>query len=113
MKYQYIAIADSEVPRAPNPIFQHLLDTYASETNKVVTMWRGFAPEDLDYRPHEKCSTVRDILKHQLLAERRFFGEFVGPPEPAGGEGLPSSLTVDTWVEQLTALARPRLQFLA
>jgi len=113
MKYQYIAIADSEVPRAPNPIFQHLLDTYASETNKVVTVWRGFAPEDLDYRPHEKSSTVRDILKHQLLSERRFFGEFVGTPEPAASEVLPSSLTVDTCVEQLIALARPRLQFFA
>lgn len=34
MKYDYIAIPDAEVPQAIEPIFQHVVTTYASETNK-------------------------------------------------------------------------------
>ena len=76
MHYDFIAIPDQDIPRASNPHFQHLLDTYASETDKVISVWRSFAQEDMDFRPHPKSSTVADILKHQLLSERRFFGEF-------------------------------------
>ena len=36
MQYAFTAIADSDIPRAVEPVFQHLLDTYASETNKVI-----------------------------------------------------------------------------
>ena len=68
--------------RASAPIFQHLLDTYASETNKVASLWSSFAPEDLAYRIHPRSGTVKDVLKHQLLSERRFFAEFLGFPEP-------------------------------
>ena len=113
MPYPYTAIDGSDVPKASNPVFQHLLDTYASETNKVVAVWRCFAPEDLDYSPHEKSSTVRDILKHQLLSERRFFGEFVGTPEPPAAEVLPASLELSACIQRMIELARPRLQFFA
>ena len=37
----------------------------------------------LEFRPHEKCNTIRAILVHQLLSERRFFAQFVGTAEPA------------------------------
>src|ERR1035438_3335329 len=95
MQYPLTAIANAEVPRAANPLFQHLLDTYASETNKVIAVWHCFDPSDLDFRPHPKSSTVADILKHQLLSERRFFGEFVGTPEPSPAEVLPTSLELE------------------
>ncbi len=98
MSYDYIAIPDTEVPRAADPLFQHVLDTYASETNKVITVWRGFAQEDLGFRPHPKSSTVADILKHQLLSERRFFGEFVGTPEPPAAEVLPQTQEVNSYI---------------
>jgi hypothetical protein len=111
MPYPFTAITDAEVPRAANPVFQHVLDTYASETNKVVAVWRCFAPEDMDYRPDEKSSTVREILKHQLLSERRFFAEFVGTPEPPAAEVLPGVLEPGPCVERLVELARPRLHF--
>ena len=113
MRYSHTAIADTEIPRAGNPVFQHLLDTYASETNKVISVWQCFAPADLDFRPHEKSPTVRDILKHQLLSERRFFGEFVGTPEPPAAEVLPSSLELDACITRMAELARPRLHFFA
>jgi hypothetical protein len=33
MKYDYVAIPDADVPRAVEPVFQHALDTYASEAD--------------------------------------------------------------------------------
>ena len=112
LSYAHIAIPDAMVPTAAEPLVQHALDTYASETNKVVSVWREFHDDDLAYRPHERASTVGDILKHQLLSERRFFGEFLGTPEPLPAEVLPTSLTVETASERLVALAVPRLAVL-
>ena len=36
MHYDFIAIPDADVPQAVDPVFQHVLATYASETNKKV-----------------------------------------------------------------------------
>ena len=113
MHYDFIAIPPAEVPRAANPVFQHLLDTYASETDKVVSVWRCFSDADLGFRPHPKSSTVFDILKHQLLSERRFFGEFMGLPEPPPAEVLPADESSAEYCVRMQDLARPRLQFLA
>jgi uncharacterized damage-inducible protein DinB len=111
--YVYIAIPESEVPRASSPIFQHLLDTYAGETNKVISVWREFAPQDLPFRPHPRSSSVEDIMKHQLLSERRFFGEFLGVPEPAPGQILPESPTAENYGRRMLQLAIPRLAYFA
>jgi len=113
MHYDYIAIPQQEVPRAADPLFQHLLDTYASETDKTISVWRSFAPEDLSFRPHPKSSTVEEILKHQLLSERRFFGEFVGTPEPPASEVLPKTPGLAAYLQRMEELARPRLGFFA
>lgn len=113
MQYTFSAIGDSQVPHAANPLFQHVLDTYASETNKVVSVWRDFSDEDLSFRPHSKSSTVVEIMKHQLLSERRFFGEFLGLTEPEAKAVLPSDLTVSGLSERMFELALPRLEFLA
>ena len=100
MQYEYTAIPEAQVPRASNPVFQHLLDTYASETSKVVSVWREFAPADMSFKPAEKSSSVLDIMKHQLLSERRFFAEFLGVPEPSADQVLPKDLTVDSAVQR-------------
>jgi hypothetical protein len=100
MHYSFTAIPENAIPRAQNPLFQHLLDTYASESNKVVSTWREFADADLDFRPHPRSSSVREIQTHQLLSERRFFGQFLGTPE------LPPE-------SPFTELVRSRLNFLA
>jgi uncharacterized damage-inducible protein DinB len=113
MHYAEIAIPDDRIPQAAVPAFQHVLDTYASETNKVAAVWRGFSEADLDFRPHPRSSMVADILKHQLLSERRFFGEFLGSPEPAAAEVLPAPLTTASATARLCELALPRLAFLA
>lgn len=113
MHYAEIAISDDRVPRAAVAAFQHVLDTYASETNKVAAVWRGFTDADLAYRPHPRSSTVADVLKHQLLSERRFFGEFLGAPEPAAADVVPAPLSPAAAIRRLCELAEPRLAFLA
>ena len=113
MRYAYVAIPDAKIPRAADPAFQHMLDTYVSETNKVVSVWREFRDDDLDYRPHPRSTNVGDIFKHQLLSERRFFGEFIGAHEPAPAEVLPAEMTAAHATERLVQLATARLDFLA
>jgi uncharacterized damage-inducible protein DinB len=113
MRYAFTAITDEQIPRAREPVFQHLLDTYASETNKVISVWGEFADADLPFRPHTKSSTVADVMKHQLLSERRFFGEFLGLPEPEVAAVPPAVLSVSSLRERMLQLARPRLPFLA
>jgi hypothetical protein len=75
-------IAESGIPSAANPLLQHALDTYASEINKTASVFGQFAMEDLPFRPHPRSSTTLEIFRHQLLSERRFFGDFLGSPEP-------------------------------
>lgn len=113
MEYSAAVISDSDVPRTRNHLLQHVVDTYASETNKVASVWRAFGDAELDYRPHERSSTVEAIVKHQLLSERRFFGEFLGLSEPAASDVLPSGGSVGVYIERLGELARPRLGALA
>jgi uncharacterized damage-inducible protein DinB len=113
MLYAHSAISAAEVPQAFQPIFQHVLDTYASETNKVISIWSQFSDEDLSFRPHTRSSSVLDIFKHQLLSERRFFAEFLRVPEPSASEVLPALVNVEAFAERLLQLARPRLTFLA
>jgi len=111
MHYEYTAITDAEVPRAIEPAFQHVLDTYASEVNKTASVWRAVPDRLLDFKPHPKVNTIRTILVHQLLSERRFFAEFAGLDEPAVEELLPPGErpAVAAYIDQYVGLARRRL----
>lgn len=115
MHYEFIAIPDADVPQAVEPVFQHVVTTYASEANKTVSMWRGVPDELLDYKPHEKTNSIRTILVHQLLSERRFFFQFVGTQEPPVDELLPSGEKpfVQAYIEKYVGQVRRRLPQLA
>jgi uncharacterized damage-inducible protein DinB len=115
MPYDFVAIPDHEVPAARDPTFQHVLVTYASETNKTAGVWRAVPEDLLDYRPHDKTNTVRTILTHQLLSERRFFAQFVGTQEPPAEEVLPAGdrPAVADYLGRYVVLARARLPQLA
>jgi len=76
-------------------------------------MWSGFADSDLSFKPHEKSSAVLDVMKHQLLSERRFFREFLGLPEVEASAVLPAELLVLKMRERMAQLAMPRLGYLA
>ena len=113
MKYERIDIPDEVVPRAVVAAFQHTVDTYASETNKTAGAWRIFTDADLLWRPHPRSSSVEEIMKHQLLSERRFFGEFLGHSEPPAAEILPHQATIRALTARLVELAFARLAWLS
>ena len=115
MKYDFIAIPDSEVPPAVDSTFQHAVTIYASEANKTVSVWRAVPNDSLDFKPHEKTNPIRTILVHQLLSERRFFAQFVGTEEPPVEELLPSSEkpAVQAYIDKYVGLVKRRLPQLA
>lgn len=113
MTYPHSAIPQAEVPRAVLPLWQHILDTFASETNKVCGTWASFTDADLDFRPHPKSRTVSEIMRHELLSQRRFLGEFLEVPEPPAREVLLAEGSVAAFAARLVEMARSRLDFLA
>ena len=116
MRYEHVAIPDQEVPQAVDPLFQHIVATYASETNKTISMWRAVPGDVLDFKPHEKTNTIRTIMVHQILSERRFFAQFVGTEEPPVEELLPAGdkPSASAYIEKYLWLAKRRLpQFAA
>ena len=113
MEYEDSAINDVDVPLASTRMFQHLVKTYASEVNKLNSVWREFSAEDLAFKPHPRSSSVGEIIEHELLSERRFFGEFLGLREVPAKEVLPADRTPETYAARMVELSRARLQFLA
>jgi len=111
--YPVHAIGEADIPRAGDPAHQHLLDVYASEINKTASVWRAFDAATLGFRPHPKSTSTGDIFKHELLSGRRFFGEFLGLPEPDAASVVPDPITVDASIARLVDLARARLPHLA
>ena len=108
MNYDFIAIPDEDVPPATDPLFQHLVVTYVSETNKTASMWRAIPNDLLNFKPHEKVNTIRAILVHQILSERRFFAQFVGTVEPPVEELLPpgDQPPVQAYLDKYVGLAK-------
>jgi uncharacterized damage-inducible protein DinB len=115
MHYEFIAIPDTEVAQAVDPTFQHIVQTYASETNKTAGVWQAVPENLLDWRPHEKTNSIRTILVHQLLSERRFFAQFVGTEEPPVEELLPpgDKPAVSAYLDKYIWLVKQRLPQLA
>ena len=111
--YPSPVIAAVDIPAADDRAFQHIVDVYASEINKIATVWRAFDDGVLDYRPHPKSTTVADTFKHELLSARRFFGEFLGLPEPDAASVVPAPIAVGACVARLGDFARARLPHLA
>src|SRR5262249_45462194 len=115
MHYEYTAIPDADVPQAVDPTFQHVLTTYASETNETASVWRAVPDDLLNFKPHDRTNPMRTILVHQLLSERRFFAQFVGTEEPPVEELLPpgEKPVVQAYLDKYRWLAKKRLPQLA
>ncbi len=113
MKYNKAAIQEAAIPQASLPTFQHVVDTYVSETNKVVEVWSQFGDLELAWKPDEKSTTVGSILAHQLLSERRFFAEFIGTTEPDPMLLTPPQYSVEAFTQRYVQLVRARLPKLA
>ncbi|MEO6810170.1 MAG: DinB family protein [Isosphaeraceae bacterium] len=115
MRYEFVAIPDKAVPAAADPAFQYLVNTYASETNKTVTMWRAIPCDLLDFKPLEKTNPIRTILVHQILSERRFFAQFVGFEESPVDALLPpgDDPSTQAYIDSYLGLAKARLPQIA
>src|SRR5690349_16358098 len=113
MQYEESAIDDADVPQASTRMFQHLVKTYASEVNKLNSVWLEFTKDDLAFKPHPRSSSVGEIMEHELLSERRFFGEFLGLPEVPANEVLPADRAPLAYAARMVELSRKRLPFLA
>src|SRR3954468_21052206 len=107
--YPFRAIDAAAIPRAAEPANQHVVDVHASEVNKPASVWHAFDAATLAFKPHPKSTTVSDIFKHEFLSGRRFFGEFLGLPEPDAAAVVPEPITVEGSVARLGELARGRL----
>jgi uncharacterized damage-inducible protein DinB len=71
--------------------YDFLVESYATERIKVVSVWSEFRDEDLRIRPNESDPRGRSVLEqmvHQCVSEDLWFGNMLGidvgaPPLPA------------------------------
>ena len=71
--------------------YSFLIDTYATERLKVLSVWAMFADADLPIRPHPadtRGRSVREQMVHQSVSENLWFKNMFGidvgaPPLPA------------------------------
>jgi uncharacterized damage-inducible protein DinB len=70
--------------------YDFLVDTYATERLKVVSVWSEFRDEDLQFRPHagdRRGRSVHEQMVHQCVSENLWFRnmlkiDVVAPPLP-------------------------------
>ena len=65
MHYDFTAIPDADVPQAAEPVFRHVLATYASEANKTASVWRAVPDGLLDFKPDRKSTRLNS--SHEML----------------------------------------------
>ena len=76
--------------------YTFLVETYATERLKVVSVWSEFRDEDLTLRPRKEDSrgrSVREQMVHQCVSEDLWFRNILGidvgaPPLPASETSL-------------------------
>jgi len=74
--------------------YAFLVETYATEILKVLSVWAMAAEEDLDRRPRDgdrRGRTIREHMVHQCQSENGWFANMFGIVSP--GEVLPAALT--------------------
>ena len=59
-------------------IFDFLIETYATERLKTISVWSHFQDADLDRRPAPKARTPREQMVHQCLSEDGWFSQVLG-----------------------------------
>jgi hypothetical protein len=70
--------------------YEFLIDTYATERLKVISVWSMFTDEDLPFRPHPldpRGRSVHEQMVHQCVSEDVWFRTMLGldvqaPPLP-------------------------------
>ena len=72
-----------------------LVETFATERLKTLTVWSQFHDADLDFRPAELARSVREQLVHQCLSEDAWCTNMLGLPVTAVPRHHRRALAVD------------------
>jgi len=109
MYYAWTAIPDSAIPRAAH------LSSNTCSIHTSVRRNRSLYLEGIrtPTSPTNHMQGLRtwDIFRHQLLSERRFFGEFLHT-RACTRQVFPASITVESAVNRYLELAQGRLELL-
>lgn len=89
--------------------YSFLTDTYETEIQKIVGIWRAFPPETMEYRPHPLARTVIEQMEHQVESEGRWMKVML---DIDTGDPKPAQRTQPAFIEKYEADARARLQIL-
>lgn len=81
--------------------FHFLVDTYATERLKTLSVWATFRDEDLAFRPDPRARSPREHMVHQCASEDRWMREML-----ALDAELPALPSVETRFEFLRHYAR-------
>jgi uncharacterized damage-inducible protein DinB len=68
--------------------YSFLVETYATERQKILGVWAMFRDGEMPWRPHEHARSVHEQMVHQCVSEDYWMKNFLGidlgePPLPA------------------------------
>ena len=75
-------------------IYDFLIETYATERLKVLSVWSEFHDQDLPFRPHEhdpRGRSIHEHMVHQCVSEDLWFRNMLGID--VGAQPLPAKET--------------------
>jgi uncharacterized damage-inducible protein DinB len=102
-------LAKEEPTMERTPAFSFLTDTYATEIQKTIGLWRQFPEQSMDWRPHAKSRSVREQFEHQVQSEGRWMREMLGIDT---GDPNPAERTKQSFITKYEADAKGRLAML-
>jgi uncharacterized damage-inducible protein DinB len=87
--------------------YEFLIETYATERQKILGAWAMFRDEDMPWRPAARARSVHEQMVHQCLSEdgwmKNFFGiDLQEPP-------LPTSETRNEFLKKYASASERRL----
>ncbi len=65
--------------------FSFLVETYATERQKILGVWAMFRDEEMRWKPHPQGRSVHEQMVHQCVSEDYWMKKFLGiePAEPS------------------------------
>ena len=90
--------------------YQFLIDSYATEAVKVLSVWSEFGDDDLPVRPHHddpRGRSVHEHMVHQCVSEDTWFRNMLGID--IGGTPLPQRETRLEFLKQYASDSGKRL----
>ena len=86
-----------------------LLDTYETETLKIVGIWDAFPDAAMDFRPAPKARSVIEQMEHQVQSEGRWMPNMLGIDT---GDPNPAEKTKRGYIEKYRSDALRRLEIM-